>query len=250
MDLTEEISQRNELCEIIVELSKEKNDEGLKGVVSRLKKLYRSGFRHFYSDISATLQKIQESNIAGPETIVTNLSRIKENCLSELNGSKEDFLTKFNKLFDHICLEISRIRSAEEIAERLFNSENNMRILREQIEQSQKNYENLQTKTDGIQKQFVAVLGIFASIIMVFSGGLSFTNATLSAIANANILKFIAVSLTVGLVLIDVCYGLFYCLDHFMNSNDKSGNFKPLFVINIILLVVIISFTFSAPPDT
>lgn len=247
MDLPEENSQRNELCEIIVELSKEKNDEGLKGVVSRLEKLYCGGFRHFYSDISSTLQKIKKSNIAGLETIVTNLSKIKGNRLSEIKGNFGDnFYKVLNKLLDHVCLENSRMRSAEEIAERLFNSENNMRTLREQIEQSQKNYENLQTKTDGIQKQFVVVLGIFVSIIMAFSGGLSFTNATLSAIANADLFKLIAISLTVGLVLINVCYGLFYYLDYFLNSNDRSEKFKPLWKINVILLAAILYFALRA----
>ncbi len=253
MDLTEENSKRKKLCEIIVELSKRKNDEGLKGVVSRLDKLYRGGFRHFYSDISAALQEIQKSNKAGPETIVTNLSRIKEKRLSEIKG----FYKVLNKLLDHICLENSRMRSAEEIADRLLDNEDKTKTLKEQLEQSQKNYENLQskthgiqkqfqTKTDGIQKQFVAVLGIFASIIMVFSGGLSFTNATLSAIWNANIFKLIAVSLTVGLVLVDACYGLFYCLDPFMNSNDKSEKSKLFWKINVILIVAIFVSAFCA----
>ena len=252
MDLAEENSKRKKLCGIIVELSKEKiMGDRISDLASKLEALYDNGFRHFYSDISAILQEIGKSNRIGIEIILNNLNRIKENCLSATKrDSKDDFCKTLNKLIDHIGLEFSRMQSVEEIAERLLDNEDKTKTLKEQLEQSQKNYENLQTKTDGIQKQFVAVLGIFASIIMVFSGGLSFTNATLSAIANANILKLIAVSLTVGLVLIDVCYGLFYCLDHFMNSNDKSGNFKPLFVINIILLVVIISFTFSAPPDT
>ena len=247
MDLTEENSQRNELCKIIVELSKEKNDEGLKWVVSRLEKLYCGGFRHFYSDIAFTLQKIKKSNIAGLETIEVNLSRIRENRLSEIKGNFEDnFYKILNKLLDHICLENSRMRSAEAIAKRLLDNEDKMKTLKEQLEQSQKNYENLQTKTDGIQKQFVAVLGIFASIIMVFSGGLSFTNATLSAIANANILKLIAISLTVGLVLINACYGLFYYLDHFMNSNDRSEKFKPLWLINLVLFAAVFVFAFCA----
>jgi len=240
MDLTEENSQRNELCEIIVELSKEKNDEGLKGVVSRLEKLYCGGFRHFYSDISSTLQKIKKSNIAGLETIEVNLDRIKENRSGELKRDKGDFVAKLD---DDIRLEIFRMRVTSKISKRLLDNEGKTSALQRQIEQSQK---NLQTKTDGIQKQFVAVLGIFASIIMVFSGGLSFTNATLSAIANANIFKLIAVSLTVGLVLIDVCHGLFYCLDHFMNSNDKSEKFKPLWKINVILLMFVFVFALCA----
>lgn len=80
---------------------------------------------------------------------------------------------------------------------------------------------------------------------MVFSGGLSFTNATLSAIANANLFKLIAISLTVGLVLIDVCYGLFYYLDHFLNSNDRSEKFKPLWLINLVLIAAILFCAFA-----
>ena len=211
MDLTEENSQRNELCEIIVDLSKEKNDEGLKWVASKLEKLYCSGFRHFYSDIASTLQKIKKSNIAGLETIEVNLDRIKENRSGELKRDKGDFVAKLD---DDIRLEIFRMRVMSKISKRLLDNEDKTKTLKEQLEQSQKNYENLQTKTDGIQKQFVAVLGIFASFITVFSGGLSFTKATLSAIADANLFKLIAISLTVGLVLIDVCYGLFYYLDY------------------------------------
>ena len=248
MDLKEEISKRKKLYGIIVELSKEKiMGDRISDLASKLEALYDNGFRHFYSDISAILQEIRKSNRIGIEIILDNLNTIRENCLSATKqDSKDDFCKILNKLIDHIRLEFSRMRSAEEIAERLFDNEDKTKTLKEQIEQSQKNYENLQTKTDGIQKQFVAVLGIFASIIMVFSGGLSFTNATLSAIAYANIRKLIAVSLTVGLVLIDACYGLFYYLDHFMNGNEKSGNFKPLWKINVILLAAVFVFAFCA----
>ena len=247
MDLKEEISKRKKLYGIIVELSKEKiMGDRISDLASKLEALYDNGFRHFYSDISAILQEIGKSNRIGIEIILNNLNRIKENCLSATKrDSKDGFCKTLNKLIDHIGLEFSRMRSAEEIAERLFDNEDKTKTLKEQIEQSQKNYKNLQTKTDGIQKQFVAVLGIFASIIMVFSGGLSFTNATLSAIANANLFKLIAISLTVGLVLIDVCYGLFYYLDYFLNSNDRSEKFKPLWKINVILLVAIFVFVFA-----
>lgn len=248
MDLAEEDSKRKELCGIIVELSKEKiMGDRISDLASKLEALYDNGFRHFYSDITAILQEIRKSNSFVIEILQSNLNKIKENCLSATKrDSKDDFCKTLNKLIDHIGLEFSRMQSAEAIAERLLDNENNMRTLREQIEQSQKNYKNLQTKTDGIQKQFVAVLGIFASIIMVFSGGLSFTNATLSAVAYANIFKLIAISLTVGLVLIDVCYGLFYYLDYFLNSNDRSGKFKPLWKINVILLAAILCFALCA----
>lgn len=248
MDLTEEDSKRKELCGIIVELSKEKiMGDRVSDLASKLEALYDNGFRHFYSDISVILQEIRKSNRFGIEIILSNLNRIKENCLSATKrDSKDDFCKTLNKLIDHIGLEFSRIQSVEEIVERLFDNENKTKTLKEQIEQSQKNYESLQTKTDGIQKQFVAVLGVFASIIMVCNGGFSFTNATLSAIGNANIFKLIAVSLTVGLVLIDVCHGLFYCLDHFMNSNDRSEKFKPLWKINVILLAAILCFALCA----
>ena len=183
MDLTEEISKRQKLCGIIVELSKEIMGDQISDLASKLEALYDNGFRHFYSDISAILQEIRKSNRLGIEIILNNLNRIKENCLSATKqDSKDDFCKTLNKLIDHIGLEFSRMQSVEEIADRLLDNEDKTKTLKEQIEQSQKNYKNLQTETHGIQKQFVAVLGIFASIITGFSGGLSFTNAALSSI--------------------------------------------------------------------
>ena len=221
MDLTEEVSKRKELCGIIEDLSKEKNEESLNSLCSKLQNLYCDGsgkkFRHFYSDISSVLRAVHEDNKGGLDAIVTNLEKIK-NMLSERDGN---FYETLNKLIDHVCLESLRIKFSEKTAEGVCSNKEELKRSSERLlEELRRNYDDLnqktgnleekfKDKTDGIQKQFVAVLGIFASIITVCSGGLSFTNAALSSILNANVFKLIAVSLTVGLVLIDVCLDFF-----------------------------------------
>ena len=135
MDLKEEISKRKKLYGIIVELSKEKiMGDRISDLASKLEALYDNGFRHFYSDISAILQEIRKSNRIGIEIILDNLNTIRENCLSATKqDSKDDFCKILNKLIDHIRLEFSRMQSAEEIADRLFDSEDKTKTLKEQI---------------------------------------------------------------------------------------------------------------------
>lgn len=133
MDLAEENSKRKELCGIIVELSKEKiMGARISDLEPKLEALYGNGFRHFYTDISAILQEIRKSNRGGIEIILDNLNRIKEDCLSATKrDSKDDFYKALNKLIDHVGLEFSRMRSAEEIAMRLFDNEDKTKTLKE-----------------------------------------------------------------------------------------------------------------------
>ena len=167
MPQNKETEQRKEFRDILFALSDSKiNDEGIGKLKGRFKKLYETSFRHFYSDIFSILRECHD----GAESIISNLDVIR----SSIDSDDEDLSKQITKVYDHTCLEYSRIKSEE----RLIKNETEIQKLESQTKQRlrslNKQSKALQGKTFNIQKDFVAILGIFAGIVMVFSGRLSF----------------------------------------------------------------------------
>ena len=225
----------------------------------RIKKSLRSclgggQFRHFYSDILSTLQRINANDEAEVDALLINLEKIKkiycsDNIKEGSNSPREDpFYKTLNKLFDHVSLEISRMESANVIARRVFDNEEKLKNLKEATEASEANYKKLKSKTFNIQKDFVAILGIFSGIVMVFAGGLSFTNAALGNIANANIWKLLALVLAIGLVLGHTLYGLFYYIGSFTRE-ERINKYNSLWATIAIIIAIIICLCFAYLAD-
>lgn len=69
-------------------------------------------------------------------------------------------------------------------------------------------WQKVTTKLDenirGIEKEYTTILGIFASIVLAFVGGMTFTTSTLQNIDKSNIFKILIVIAMIGLVLINL----------------------------------------------
>ena len=156
-----EYGQREKFRYILFELAKvdRENDEK---IINGLKDLYRTAddresFRHFYSDIALFVAQYPEHATKA----LANLEAIRFSPHFSLGTKKQ-----INKLYDHISLEVARIRYLDEIKKNLKKSISLLEKFRDECE-------DLKRKIQNTQREYVGILGIFVSIILASSGFLS-----------------------------------------------------------------------------
>jgi hypothetical protein len=192
-----EYRQREKFRYILFELAKvdRENDEK---IITGLKDLYRTAddrelFRHFYSDIALFVAQYPEHATKA----LANLEAIRFSPHFPLETKKQ-----INKLYDHISLETTRMRYLEKIKKDL-----------KTIKKFRDEYEDLKRKIQNTQREYVGILGIFVSIILAFSGFLSFNKNMFENISVISPWTFIILSIISGLVLTGTLKA-FFCYIH------------------------------------
>ena len=259
MDLTKEQSQRKEFCDILFELAK--NQEILQDkatrheMYKRLEALYYSPnkedrYRHFYSDIFTVLTQIQQaSNLGDINILGQNLSLIRAGYNPQNRdeqGNIIDISDSIRKLYDHVSLDIARIsysdagdrKTAGETA--IVDMQSQLNQIKTEIDKAKIAQNNVEAELGKQQREYIAILGIFAAIVLAFTGGIAFSTSVLKSINTVRVYRITMVSLMIGLVLINVLFGLFYYVDRLVNGMQKNRKkLKPLLFSNVILCVLL-----------
>lgn len=259
MDLTKEQSQRKEFCDILFELAK--NQEILQDkatrheMYKRLEALYYSPnkedrYRHFYSDIFTVLTQIQQASNQGDINILgQNLSLIRAGYNPQNRdeqGNIIDISDSIRKLYDHVSLDIARIsysdagdrKTAGETA--IVDMQSQLNQIKTEIDKAKIAQNNVEAELGKQQREYIAILGIFAAIVLAFTGGIAFSTSVLKSINTVSVYRITMVSLMIGLVLINVLFGLFYYVDRLVNGMQKNRKkLKPLLFSNVILCVLL-----------
>lgn len=260
MDLSKEQVQRKEFCDILFELAK--NQELLQDkstrhtMYKRLEALYYSPnkderYRHFYSDIFTVLTQIQHDSSQGDINILgQNLSVIRagynpQNRDSE--GTIIDIGDSIQKLYDHVSLDIARILYSDagdrktSGEEAIIDVQSQIKQIQTEIDKAKVVQKNVENELGKQQKEYIAILGIFAAVVLAFTGGIAFSTSVLNNINAVSVYRIITVSLVIGLVLINVLFGLFYYVDRLVNGlNEERKKLRPLIISNIVICILLI----------
>lgn len=274
MDINNEQQQREEFKKILFDLAKSQelleNKYDRVSMFKRLESLYRpefgKEFRHYYSDIFSVLSQIHNNSEMGNLDILgQNLQLIMMGYQAKnyKNNTLIDISDSIKKLYDHVNLDISRINywdavhrheSGEqeitdlhgkitaftlnmEIAQNKQKAlENAQHLTDQQLNETKKEYAAIEHKLDNSQKEYITILGIFASVVLAFTGGIAFSTSVLNNIAQASIYRTILISLIIGLVLINVIFAVFYYINKFML---KKAKIWPMIISNFIFIVLL-----------
>lgn len=161
---------------------------------------------------------------------------------SKYNG---DFRKCFDKLYDHVTLEILQINYMRGIENKGdANNATTMKELRSAMSLAKTASDNADKATDklnGMQKDYITILGIFAAIILAFVSGLVFSNSVLQNMDKASIYRIIAVISLIAIFIVNILNSLFSFIKQIhYGKDDESSKFKPLNLFNIIMLLIII----------
>jgi len=176
--------------------------------------------RLLYSQISNYIFSLDEKRRG---IFSTNIDKLLTYALDDNNEIGDECKKMVVKIYDHFQLAISQI-------------ENIKSTFATGIEETK---DSLLRETKSIQKEYVAILGIFAAIVLAFVGGITFSSSVLQNINGVSIYRVILVALVIGLVLVNILYGLFYYIDRLVRVKSEP-KIKPLFIANGIILVLII----------
>lgn len=196
-------------------------------------------FRHFYSDIFAVLSLIdKDPSLGNIEILSQNMDIIRQGYRSVNSGSDGNPVNiekQINKLYDHINLEIARMNYFKETETRTKMELEKVSATLSQVEDSVSSMEDTIVMADEMQKQYITILGIFASIVLAFTGGIAFSTSVLENIANAGIYRTVIIAIILAFVLTNVVYILTRFIMEIGNKKSEKVKYpKYMVVLNVI----------------
>ncbi len=153
-------------------------------IIKDLKEIYQGEYRHKYSKITTIILNSTRDKEQAFMTLTQNIRTLKE---IQDNKEVESIKPKLEKLYDRMNLECIRLQDFDEKMSRV----KDVSIKLE--DDLNKNYEKLSEELNKQQTQYITILGIFASIVLTFVGGLAFSTSVLSNIDKANAYRLVFV---------------------------------------------------------
>lgn len=240
MELRVENEKREQFSQILRALATtHKPSEGEKARFFRdLEDLYHlpgaeDDFRHFYSDIFSVLVEIKtnDPNSGSLEYLLLNLDALRQGYTPNKNldpsGEPIDIQSYIRKLYDHVNLEVQRIRYSDYEDYRI-SQDQSIHYLEQKvdaatavIDRAQERIARAEKNSEDAKKEYVAILGIFASIVLAFTGGMVFSSSVLEHMHTVSIYRALIVSLVIGLVLFNVVYLLVWYINKIAKDESQ-----------------------------
>ncbi len=159
-------------------------------IIKDLKEIYQGEYRHKYSKITTIILNSTRDKEQAFMTLTQNIRTLKE---IQDNKEVESIKPKLEKLYDHMNLECIRLQDFDEKMSKV----KDVSIKLE--DDLNKNYKKLSEELNKQQTQYITILGIFASIVLTFVGGLAFSTSVLSNIDKANAYRLVFVMAFIAL---------------------------------------------------
>ena len=237
--------KQKEIEKVLLELAKVDSDVESDDIIKKFNLIYSDDFRHEYNKLFAFIIKIsKKEKTYSLDTLLSKLESIKEK-ISENDNSNNRIVKAFNKLYDHLSLEISRYKQYNSRFElndsELKKNEKSINKISKKIYEFEKRFNYDKDSIDEIKNQLITILGIFASIVLTFAGGISFTISAFNSIADVGIKNVVALSLILGIIFTIVIYLLTYVIAKVNNIQLKSYWICVVFIIMAIIALALIA---------
>lgn len=242
--------------------------EDIEFQVQNLKEVYdcsddSPGYRHYYSDIFKAIVQIKEKKECDELMLVYNLDSIMDYCK---NNENNKFILKINKLYDHTNLEVAKLEHTSQQIKKIDEKTSHIEFIKSEVdkhtEENKKLKEDLDKqiesnaksnsvlkdeldkhtyKIEEMQKQYITILGIFASIVLTSTTAISISSSILQSFHEGSIYRISLVS--TGLVF--VLFNVMYILTRFIQEiNKKEGERIKypvyMWVLNAICILAVI----------
>ena len=191
--------------------------ENIASYISSINKLDRI----LYSEISNYVYSLEMSERG---IFATNLEKLLLYSLDDNNGVNDDCKKMIVKIYDHFQLSLHQI-------------ENVNNIFANSIEDAK---ENLQKQIKGVEKEYISILGIFASIVLAFVGGMTFSTSVLQNISAVSVFRLLLVVDFLAFVLINLIYILVKFIFTINEKNTKLFNIKTLNIACLVIAMIIV----------
>lgn len=93
----------------------------------------------------------------------------------------------------------------------------------------------IKDKLSKAQTDYIAILGIFASVVLAFVGGMTFSTSVLNNIKDVSIYRLLIVALAIGIVFVTVIFFMFYFIGILTRHNQFT--LKTCIPLGIVYLI-------------
>ena len=206
-----------------------------------------NGFRHYYSDIFAKVFEIKSDATLSNgtlETLMYNLQFINDHYMSkstDKNGKSINVSKNIHKLYDHVSLEIARMSYSDKGDVWVAQQGATLMNLSNKVEEIQEDAKNIRDSVEKSKLDYIAILGIFASVVLAFVGGMAFSTSVLENINDVSIYRLLTVALIIGMVFVTVIFLMFYFIGVLTGRilNDEQS-IEPLRLSYIVFFALIV----------
>ena len=225
---------QTKLKEYILELSLNSLEIKVNEKISELRLIYVDDFRHYYSEIFGTITIIKNDDKYDLQTLTENISKIFQEVKIKHDESaeniNEEFFLKVKKLYDHINLDVARIKYTETLVNKIT----------EQNRTTNEELRKINDKAEKMQRDYVTILGIFAAVIIAFVSGMTFSTSVLNNIDKVSIYRLVFIITLIALFIFNL---LNLLLDFLVKINKISSdnNGSLIGTINTILSIALVS---------
>lgn len=266
------------LGNIIEKIAFVQNEEDCEEICKELEKLYmkdgseNENFRHEYSSISGKLRELSNKKEEGINYYDIQLIAFNMNVVYRYACTKNKlFIKSLFKLNDHINLEAGRMAYVQQIKDEVDDAKAN---IKQQIQNWELQTENIKSqiskagiiqdnlnveydklnkdmsknvklaqktkqKIEDSQRESITILGIFAAIVLAFTGGIAYSTSVFENIHKSSIYRIIIISLIIGFVMINIISLLFYFIQTIHGRTKLK--YIVVWVTDAIIVILIIT---------
>lgn len=222
----EKARRQNELENCIYDLSEKllEDDCAKREIALKLLELYKNGFRHSYSGFFPIILTIsQNDNTYDLDCLSENLESLRAYVEKDyVTGSKEFGILyrRLEKLCDHLNLEIGRLNYYAQNEHKIEDMETKTTTLNEDLRTARVDLEAASKRAASIQTELIAVLSIFAAIVVAFSGGFTFLGSVMTSINEASHYEVVVlVAIICGMVMFNTIFLMMYLVGKITDRN-------------------------------
>lgn len=267
----DENERQEELERILEELanSQEILQNKLNQYVDRITTVYSDpDFRHRYSGFYAKITFIDGDEEGNLDILSQNIRILYEEICKRFREQQieREVYNGVRKLYDHVNLDIARInyirtisnraeaiqQEVEETQKKVEETQQQTQItfdkLKSEIEDTKQQSVSILQKVQNAEREYIAILGIFAAIIAAFFSGIGFSSSILANIEKATIYRLSGMTTLVGLIIFNILVLLMSFVSHIVEvkfelNPDFVSTINKLFLA--ILTIIIIGWLFN-----
>ncbi len=240
--ITAKQAKLNELLkELAADASFLRNAKARSDTYQKLEEIYGTDgekkFRHFYSDFFPLIVEINENpKLGSTEVLINNLKYLMEHYQKvneDKDGKLKDAEDEIIKLYDHINLDVARLNHFTRTLSKTESSLN-------ELEKSSTEAKEGIRKAMNAEKNYITILGIFASIVLAFTGGIAFSTSVLENISTVSPYRLALIVEALGFIFINVVYILVWFIQK-IHRNDEIKYPCFMIILNGLILGAILA---------
>ena len=199
-------------------------DSEIREISLKLLDIYKGDFRHNYSGFFPLIVEISKSDQKGDlEFLSNNLESIHNYIDKDLiSGEKEfkDIYSQLNKLCDNLNVEIARWNYYSQNEQKIEDINSMTASVCDDMDEATQELRHASKQAASIQTELIAVLSIFAAIVVTFSGGFTFLGSVMSSIGSVEYYEAAALAAIIcGIVIFNTIFLLMYLVGKITERN-------------------------------